>query len=397
MKTVRIVPAGMLFLLAFALPLTAQSPDLSHIYAHPPIQVVPGFERASSPSGILPVQFKAAYGFNQIPNQGQGQTIALVDAFDDPNIAADLQVYASTFHLTPCNFQKVIVGNPQQGQGWDLEESLDVQQACALAPKANIILVEANSNSFTDLFAAVAVASAPPYNATVVSMSWGGGEFQGEQQSDSAFCNIVNGNGDPVTFVTSTGDGGHGTQYPAVSPCVVAVGGTTLTLATAVPGPNPFSLNYGHENAWHGSGGGVSTLESQPTFQASACASFSTTHRCVPDIASVATNIPVYDTFAGAGWVLVQGTSISAPDWGAFFTIVNSLRAGQGKPLLSQPNVDLYAQFASSYATDFHDITVGNNGGCGTLCNASTGYDLVTGIGTYQANNLYLPLVAAPH
>jgi len=330
-----------LVLFAVTLPMMGQVPDGSHIYAYPPIRVT-SVEPLNTPTGILPVQFKAAYGFNQIPNLGNGQTIALVDAFDDPNIASDLAAYASYFHLTPCNFQKVVVGSPGGDTGWGLEISLDVEQACALAPQANIILVEANSNSFTDLLTAVQVASSKPYNATVISMSWGGSEFQGEQSYDSYFCNIVNGNGQPVTFFASSGDGGHGTIYPSASPCVIAVGGTTLTLSTSLPLPSPLQLNYGTENGWRDSGGGLSPYESQMSWQNPACATWSTTSRCVPDIASVAQNIPVYDTYGYGGWVNVAGTSISSPDWASFLTLVNSLRAAQGKGTLSQAAYDLY-------------------------------------------------------
>lgn len=226
MRKFSVFLAGMIIVLAATVGV-AQSPDLNHIYATTPIKVT---SRSSSPSGaggFSPAQFKSAYGFNRVPNLGAGQTIALVDAYDDPNIASDLAFYASYFHLTPCNFTKVIVGSPAQGQGWDLEESLDVEQACALAPQANIVLVEANSNSFADLLTAVQVAYTQ-HHATVVSMSWGGGEFSGEQQSDSYFCNITNEDGKAVTFTASTGDGGHGTIYPSVSPCVIGVGGSVL-------------------------------------------------------------------------------------------------------------------------------------------------------------------------
>jgi subtilase family serine protease len=389
---------GVALLVAAALPAMAQSPDLNHIYAHTPIVVSTNPQTPNNPSGILPTEYKAAYGFNQIRSQGAGQTIALVDAFDDPNIASDLAFYQAQFHLTPCNFQKVVVGTPLQGQGWDLEESLDVQQACALAPQAKIILVEANSNSFSDLLAAVAVASQAPYNATVVSMSWGGGEFSGEQDSDSFFCNIVNGAGQPVTFVAATGDGGHGTIYPSVSPCVVAAGGTTLALASSTPLSNPLQINYGHETAWQGSGGGVSSLEPQQSWQTAACSTYSGSFRCVPDIAADAnpgTGVPVYDTLSYHGWVQVGGTSVATPDWAGFFTLVNSLRVTAGKPTLSQALQDLYAIYSSGYAANYHDITSGTNGSCGAQCTAVAGYDLVTGIGTYQANVLVTGMVAA--
>jgi len=378
----------MVVLLSVSLPLGAQAPDLHHIYAHPPVQVV-SLLSPSTPIGILPVQFKAAYGFNRIPNQGLGQTIALVNAYDDPNIASDLAFYANYFHLSPCNFQKVKLGNPQQDSGWGLEITVDVEQACALAPQANIILVEANSDSLSDLFDAVAVASSAPYNATVVSMSWGLNEFAGEQQYDGYFCNILNGNSQPVTFVASTGDCGQ-LLYPSTSSCVVAVGGTTLALSSATPLSNPLQLDYGSESAF--GGGGVSSFESQPPWQNPACSQYSTTNRCVPDVASAAfPGFPVYDTFGYGGWVEVAGTSVGAPGWASFFTLVNSLRASQRESTLSQASRDLYdIYYSSDYATDFHNITSGGGG----ECQAGPGYDLATGIGSYQANNLYFPLVA---
>jgi len=176
---------------------------------------------------------------------------------------------------------------------------------------------------------------------------------------------------------------------------VIAVGGTTLTLKQAAPLANFMQLNYGTENGWRDSGGGVSPYESQMSWQNPACATWSTTKRCIPDIASVAQNIPVYDTYGYSGWVNVAGTSISSPDWAAFLTIVNSLRAAQGKGTLSQAAYDLYqAYYSGSYTTDFHDITTGNNGNCGSQCNTGPGFDLVTGIGTYQANTLAPALVA---
>jgi subtilase family serine protease len=398
MKRSLLFSFGILVLLATTLPLVAQAPDGSHIYFYPPVRVSNRPQNPATPTGILPAQFKAAYGFNQIPNQGQGQTIAIVDAYDDPNIESDLAVYQAQFHLTPCNFRKVKVGNPTGNPGWGLEISLDVEQACALAPQANIILVEASSFAGSDLFAAVQVASSSPYNATVISMSWGTPELSGDQQYDSYLCNIVAGNGQAVTFFAASGDAGHHVLYPASSPCVIAVGGTTLVLGQAAPLPNPLQLNYGVETAWSLSGGGVSAYESQMSWQNPACATWSTTNRCIPDVASVSVNIPVYCTYGDTGWVNADGTSIGSPDWASFLTIVNSLRAAQGKGTLSQAAQDLYnLYYSANYLTDFHDITTGSNGNCGSQCNAGPGYDLVTGIGTYQANVLAPALVALPN
>lgn len=394
MKKFLVLSVG-IALLAATLPLMAQAPASGHVMS-PPVRVANVPQTPAKPTGLLPRQVRAAYGFNQIGNLGAGVTIALVDAYDDPNIASDLAFYANYFGFTPCNFTKVKLGTVQ-GQGWDLEESLDVQQACALAPQANIVLVEAVSNEGSDLYAAVQVATQPPYNADVVSMSWGGGEYSTETDDDQTyFCNITNGNGHPVTFFASSGDGGHGVGYPAASHCVIAVGGTELTLSTATPLPNPLELDYGHETAWSGSSGGVSQFEPQQSWQNPACAEWSTSNRCVPDISSVAFNIPVYDTYSFSGWVSVEGTSISSPDWASFVALVNSERLKNGGTTVSQLAQDLYNLYYNSgnYANDFHDIATGNNGSCGSQCQAITGYDLVTGIGTLQAQHLITPLVA---
>jgi subtilase family serine protease len=398
MKKVSVLSIGMAALLVTALPLLAQAPYAPPGHAHTTV-IVQDALHPNNPSGVLPMTFKEAYGFNLIPNRGQGMTIALVDAFDDPNIESDLAFYANYFHLAPCNFTKVKLGTIT-GQGWDLEESLDVQQACALAPEANIVLVEAATNNNSDLYNAVALASQAPYNAQVISMSWGGSSGSGENQGDIYFCNIVNGNGQPVTNVAATGDSGHGTIYPSTSPCVVAAGGTTLAPKTAAPLSNPLSLDYGSESAWVGSGGGIDPNESEPSWQVTACAPFNPNGRCVPDVASDAnpgTGVPVYDTYSYGGWVQVGGTSVATPDWAAFFTLVNSARVANSLPTLSQADPDIYSLASSAYATDFHDITSGTNGSCGVDCAAGTGYDLVTGWGSYQAQNLWSAMVAMPN
>lgn len=384
---------GMSALLATAFPLMAQAPDIQHMRAHPHIQIANVPANPNNPTGILPFQYKAAYGFNQIPDQGQGMTIALVDAYKDPNVVSDLAFYANYFRISPCNFTVVDLATVE-GQGWDLEESLDVQQACALAPQANIVLVEAASDSLTDLLNAVAVAYGAPYNASVVSMGWGAAEFSGELGDDSYFCNIVNGLGQPVTFVASEGGTCGTPTYPATSSCVVAVGGTTLTLSTTIP-KTPLQIIYGTETVF--GGGGLSLYEAQPSWQNPACSQYSTSARCVPDVsadASPTPGVPVYDTYSQGGWVAVGGISVPTVDWASFFTLVNSLRAIHNKSTLSQADPDLYTVYnSSSYLTDFHDITSGGS----APCQAVPGYDLATGIGSYQANHLYSPLVADPN
>jgi subtilase family serine protease len=397
MKKYFALAIGMALVLAVTIPLAAQAPYAAPGHAHTNV-VVADAQHPNNPSGIQPVEFREAYGFDRISNLGQGVTIALVDAYKDPNIASDVAFYANYYHKTPCNLTVVVLGTIE-GQGWDLEESLDVQQACALAPQANIVLVEAASSSYTDLLNAVAVATQSPYNASVVSMSWSGGDYL---EGDSYFQNIVNGLGQPVTFIAATGDSGHGTGWPSTSPYVVAAGGTTLAPLTAAPLPSLTGLDYGSESAWNGSGGGIDTGgEPEPSWQVTACAPFSPNgFRCVPDIASDAnpgTGVPVYDTYSYHGWVQVGGTSVATPDWGAFFTLVNSQRVLNGGTTLSMADPDLYTYYSNSgeYAAYFHDITTGNNGSCGLDCQAGVGYDLVTGLGSYQAQNLWAAMVAA--
>jgi len=400
MKKFSVLSIGIAALLVAALPLLAQVPYAAPGHAHTNV-IVRDATHPNNPSGILPVTFKEAYGFNRIPNEGQNMTIALVDAYANPNITTDIAYYASYFHIAPCNFQVVPVGSPADDSDWGLEEALDVEQACALAPQATIILFEANSNSYGDLLTAVATAYAAPYNASVVSMSWSGGDYL---EGDSYFDNIVNGAGQPVTFVAATGDGGHGVGWPSDSPYVVAAGGTTLDTLTAAPLSNPLSLDWGAESAWSGSGGGIDTGgEPEPSWQVTACAPYSPNgYRCVPDIASDAnpgTGVPVYDTYGYSGWIQVGGTSVATPDWASFFTLVNSKRVQNGLPTLSMADPDIYnlAYNSSNYAMDFHDITTGDNGGCGLDCDAEPGYDLVTGWGSYQAQNLWAAMIALPN
>jgi len=395
MKRIALFSLSVLVLVTLALPLVAQQRDGSHIFAQPPIRITSPQPDSSTPHGLFPSQIKAAYGLNSTPNQGQGQIIGIVDAFDDPNAEADLQVYDTQFHLPVCTilngcFTKIKVGSPPGDTGRGLEISLDIQQAHGLAPAAKVILVEANSNSFDDLLAAVDAARLA--GATQISMSWSGGEDPSELGTDSYF------NHPGVTFMSSTGDDGHGVGYPAASPYVVAVGGTTLVLASALPLPNPLMPNYGHETAWSGSGGGISAYEPGQAYQNGVfpgCGS--TGMRCVPDISSDAnpsTGVPVYDTYGYSQWVEVGGTSVSSPDRSAVFAVANSSRATAGKGPLQNAIADLYTFYNTTQYADFHDITSGTNGSCGADCTAVVGYNLVTGIGSPRVNVLVPALVA---
>ena len=358
-------------------PIGAQRPPDGE--ARPPIHVR-GNVTSTSPSGYTPTQVRHAYGVDLIASLGLGQTVALVDAYDDPNIASDLATFKSTFGIptSSCSFQKVYANGrkPRTDAGWALEISLDVEWVCAIAPQANILLVEAASSRFSDLLTAVDYAKT---HAQVVSMSWGGGDSSSDSTFDTHF--VASG----ITFTASSGDSGNGVEYPAASPNVVAVGGTTLTINS--------DGSYGGETAWSGSGGGVSSFEVEPSYQSG----FNTTgKRGVPDVAYDAdpnTGVPVYDTvsYQGiTGWFQVGGTSAGAPQWAALFAIANAVR-GTNVTM----NADVYAAASgSSYASNYHDITSGSNGSCGSICMAGTGYDFVTGLGSPRANNLISALAA---
>ncbi len=336
-------------------------------------------------SSMTPLQIRAAYGIDQIAGDGTGQTIAIVDAYDNPNVASDLQVFCTTYGLPAANFTKlnqggVAGGYPAGDTGWGVEEALDVEWAHAIAPGASIILVEANSDSFSDMMTAVNTARNYPA-VSVVSMSWGGSEFGGETSYDSYFTTPSGHTG--VTFLASTGDDGSPGDYPAYSPNVVAVGGTTLSVDTS-------TYAYVSETGWSDSGGGTSTDESQPSYQIGVV-SQSTTKRTIPDVAFDAdphSGVSVYDTYGYSGWLDVGGTSLSAPCWAGLIAISDQLRVSQGMTTLDGPSQTLPLLY-SLPAADFHDVTSGSNGGY----SAGTGYDLVTGRGSPVAN-LLVPALA---
>ncbi|HLY16300.1 MAG TPA: S53 family peptidase [Bryobacteraceae bacterium] len=380
----RLLPIAIAFLLSASIPLAAQS----SILARPPLRRVVTPDN-SAPAGYTPIRLKVAYGFRQIREEGRGQTVAVVDAFDDPSAEADLAVFSSQFSLPPCTtsngcFKLIYAAGaqpPPDASGWSDEIAIDTQWAHAIAPGANIMLVEAASNSFGDLFAAVDVAVRN--GASVVSMSWGGTETVAEALWDSHF------QASGVTFVASSGDLGHGPQYPAASPYVVAVGGTTLKLNT--------DAGWMSEVAWRSSGGGSSAFELEPPYQAAVQKSG---YRGIPDVAYDAdpqTGIPAYSSHVCSfscytGWQQWGGTSIGAPQWAALFAIANSERVALGKSTLTQPQTLLYPEAEANY----HDIVSGMNGSCRFECRAAPGYDFVTGVGSPKADLLLPKLFAAP-
>ncbi|HXN16812.1 MAG TPA: S53 family peptidase [Candidatus Binatus sp.] len=371
-----------------------QSP-ISFMRPHYFIHQASGAGLTSPPiSAFQPVQIRHAYGFDLVSDQGAGQTIALVDAYDDPNAESDLAVFSQQFKLPVAStsngfFRKVYATGhkPAANANWSVEISLDVEWAHAIAPKATIILVEAASNNLSDLLKGVDVAVRN--GATLVSMSWDSGEFSGERNSDNHF--VTNG----VTFLAASGDSGTGVTYPAASPDVIGVGGTSLTLDS--------NGNYLSETAWSGSGGGLSAYEHQPLYQAQfGIPDDSRGLRGVPDVsynANPGTGYAVYDSVAisgASGWFQIGGTSAATPQWAATIAIANSTRAGLRKTNLSSADTALYSLAEANLNSHFHSVTQGENGSCGALCDALAGYDFVTGLGTPRVNVLVPALVSRP-
>ena len=345
----------------------------------------------AGPTANSPTQLRNAYGFSQIsfaggtvPADGSGTTIAIVDAYDDPNIASDLHQFDLEYGLPDPVFTKVNQTGgstpPAPNTSWSTEISIDVEWAHAIAPGANILLVEANSNSTADLNTAAEFAATQP-GVVAVSMSFLGAESSSEVARNSDF---VTPPGHPgVTFVAASGDNGAPPSQPAIDPNVLAVGGTSINLDAAG--------NILSEVGWTGSGGGISAFEPQPSYQTGVVTQ-STTQRTNPDVAYDAnpnTGITIYDTYnfpTPTPWGQFGGTSIAAPQWAALIAIADQGRAQAGLGSLDGPSQTLPRLYALP-ASDFNDITAGTSTG-NPEYSAGPGYDLVTGRGSPQANQI---------
>jgi subtilase family serine protease len=344
-----------------------------------------------------PSQIRTAYGFNGVmfngvAATGAGETIAIVDAYYDSTIQSDLSTFDSDFGISaPPAFtiENQTGGSTlptQTNSGWAQETATDVEWAHAIAPKANILLVETNNNNSANLYTGVRTAAAAA-GTCAVSMSWGVPEFSGETAGDSNFITPSGHSG--VAFVASTGDSGS-PSYPSTSPTVLAVGGTSLYLNG--------SGGYGSETAWNDSygsgGGGDSTQETEPSYQRVAQQSGS---RSVPDVSYDADpNTGLYAVSGGQDYY-VGGTSCSAPQWAALVAIADQGRALNGLASLDSSNVtsgllpSLYNLYNTTYYTQaFNDVTTGTTS---TGQAAGTGYDTATGLGTPKAGFL-IPYLA---
>jgi len=349
---------------------------------------------SSSIAGYTPEQIRKAYGFDQVTlangvkGDGSGQTIAIVTAYNDPNIVSDLHTFDSTLGVAD-DFSLSVVSQTggktssiPTDAGWAEETALDVEWAHAIAPKAKILLVEANSASLGNLLSAVDYARHAA-GVSVVSMSWGADEFWSQTAYDKYFTTPAGHQG--VTFVAASGDEGSmwGPSWPSSSSNVLAVGGTTLNI-------DP-TTGAASETGWSGSGGGVSSFEYEPSYQAGAQR---TGARTAPDVsydANPYTGFAFYnsvdDGSGDAGWGVVGGTSAGTPQWAALIAIANQGRAAVGKGSLDGATGTLPTLYAlynnpTAYAAAFNDVTVGRSS---FFLSAHAGYDGVTGLGTPKA------------
>ncbi len=328
----------------------------------------------SAPTGLGPAQLRGAYLASGSATTPTNQTIAIVDAYDQPNILSDLNTYSSYYNIPtlsscpvasgtttkPC-FQKVNQSGgsvyPRTNSGWALEIALDVEIAHAMCKNCNILLVEARSASYSDLMTAVDRAVA--MGAKVISNSYGSNEFSFETGYDYHF------NKPGIAFTFSSGDSGYGTSYPAASRYVTAVGGTTLNLN---------SNSYVNESVWSGAGSGCSLYEAKPSWQTDTGCS----KRTIADVAADAdpnTGAAVYDSvgyYGYKGWLQVGGTSLASP-------IVAAVYALAGVPSATMVGSLPYGNVAS-----LHDVTAGANGSCSPayLCTGVVGFDGPSGLGS---------------
>jgi len=352
-----------------ALVRTDVTPQLAHTAANGAVQP------SATVSGYGPTQLQSAYNLaSAAAADGGGQTVAVVDAFDDPNAASDLAVYRSQYGLPACGtgcFSKVnengqtspLPSPAPSDDDWTGEESLDVDMVSAICPNCHIILVEASSESNDDL--GTAVNAAVSLGAKFVSNSYGGSEASNDSTYDSEYYDHPG-----VAVTASSGDSGYGVEYPAASQYVTAVGGTSLSTASNTRG---WTESVWDTSSSEGAGSGCSADDPKPTWQTDTGCS----KRTVADVSAVAdpaTGVAVYDTYNGnGGWNVYGGTSVASPLIASVYALAGTPAAG------TTPASYLYAHTSSLY-----DVTSGKTATCSPayLCTAEVGYDGPTGLGT---------------
>ena len=338
--------------------------------------VTPRAADASAPSGYGPSDLQDAYGLTSAAaSKGSGETIAIVDAYDDPNAEADLAKYRSQYSLSACTtangcFKKVsqtgsTTSLPTADSGWAEEISLDLDMASATCPNCDILLVEAKSSSMADL--GTAVNRAVSLGAKFVSNSYGGGESSSDASYDTSYFKHPG-----LAITVSAGDSGYGAEYPAASQYVTAVGGTALSSDSSARG---WSEKVWSTSSTEGTGSGCSAYDTKPSWQTDTGCD----KRAVSDVSAVAdpaTGVSVYDSYGvTAGWYTFGGTSASAP-------IIAGVYALAGAP--SSSSYPAKFPYSAAGTSSLNDVTSGSNGTCTTsyLCTARSGYDGPTGLGT---------------
>ena len=352
----------------------------------------------NGPVGYTPADVRAAYGlsaisFDGVAGDGAGQTIALVVAYSNPAFVgtsdplfadSDLHQFDAHFGLPdPPSFAVVnqsggtaLPAADPTGGSWDAEAALDVEWAHVAAPAASLVLVECSSDALTDLIQGGVEYARHAAGVSVVSMSFASPEAVTETQYDPYFTTPAGHAG--VTFVAAAGDSGAPAEYPAASPSVVGVGGTTASL---------YGTTYSSETALTNGGGGVSAYEPRPSFQYGT--GLAATNRQTPDVSFEANHLnngnDVYDSINGGAatpWYSVGGTSFAAPVWAGLIATADQGRARLGLPTMDSASQTLPRLYYLSQS-DYHDVTTGSDGNA-----ARTGYDLATGRGTPIANRL---------
>lgn len=377
-----------------------------------------------------PAQIRAAYGLPSLTGStpaalGGGQTIYIVDAYDNPNALSDLNLFSAKYGLPTCTSAPIAVtaklplpapaaGSgctlsvvypgaaalsmnataPAYSSGWAPEIALDIQWAHAIAPMARIVLLEATNNGVTNLANAAQLAGAMGPGA--VSMSFGSPESSfgaaGVVSYDVAFA------GPGVTYLASTGDSGTSVSWPSVSSKVLAVGGTSLSYS---------GTGVRFENTWSGTGGGISAFVPLPGYQTGlkiAGPSNTTVAAAMRTVADVSFNADPntgqYVVITAPGgptkYYAYGGTSISSPQWAGLIAIANATRAASGKSAIGDAHSALYAALASpgTYASAFADVNAGRDGSCVT-CSAGASFDAPTGLGTPNAAGVIALLAGA--
>jgi subtilase family serine protease len=337
---------------------------------------------SDSPTGYGPSDLQSAYGLTDAASSnGSGETVAIVDAYDDPNAAADLATYRSYYGLPSCTtsngcFKKVsqtgsTTSLPSADSGWAGEESLDLDMVSATCPNCSILLVEANSASDADL--GTAVNEAVRLGAKFVSNSYGGSESSSDTSYDSSYYNHPG-----VAITASAGDSAYGAEYPAASQYVTAVGGTSLSRDSSSRG---WTESVWSTSSTEGTGSGCSAYDPKPSWQTDSGCSM----RMIGDVSAVAdpaTGVSVYDTYQASGWNTYGGTSASSP-------IIASVYALAGTP--SSGSYPAQFPYNAAGTSALNDVTSGSNGTCDTdyFCNAGTGYDGPTGWGTPEGTDAF--------